>query len=142
MSERELTKQNSKDPTVQSLLDELRPILKGITKASIRDVGIYGCVLRASVAKSFEFAELVYRDPSPEHGFFMTSTLRGICEDLIVLSFVAALSPAKRNEAMSLLMAKISPMVSLHRASSSSQIVLGSLYCSRLRIHPQTLKNG
>lgn len=106
MSEQELAKQRSNDNSIQSLLDELRPTLSGITKASIQDVGIYGCALRASLAKNFEFADFVNRNPPPDHGFFITSTLRGICEDLIVLSFVAALSPADRNEAVSLLMAK------------------------------------
>lgn len=106
MSDAELAKRQSSQPSVQSLLDELRPILSGVTKASIRGVGIHGCALRASVAKSFEFTALVHRDPSLDHGFFITSTLRGMCEDLIVLSFVAPLSPAERNEAVSLLMAK------------------------------------
>ena len=106
MSEVKLAKRQPSQPSVQSLLDELRPILSGVTKASIRRAGIHGCVLRASVAKSFEFAELVHRDPPLDQGFFITSTLRGICEDLIVLSFVAPLSPAERNEAVSLLMVK------------------------------------
>jgi hypothetical protein len=96
----------SNQPRVHSLLEDLRPILSDVTKASIRGVGIHGCALRASVAKCFEFAALVHRDPWPEHGFFITSTLRGICEDLIVLTFVAPLSPDERNEAVSLLMAK------------------------------------
>jgi len=106
MSDAESAKRQSSQPSVQSLLDELRPILRRVTKASIRGVGIHGCALRASVAKSFEFAALVHREPSLDHGFFVTSTLRGICEDLIVLSFLTPLSPGDRNEVVSLLMAK------------------------------------
>ena len=106
MSEAKPGEPQSSQPSVQSLLDGLRPILSDVTRASIRDVGIHGCALRASVAKSLEFAALVYRDPSSDHGFFITSTLRGICEDLIVLTFVAPLSPDNRNETVSLLMAK------------------------------------
>ena len=106
MGEAKSPEGQSSQPTVQSLLDELRPILSGVTKASIHGVGIHSCALRASVAKSFEFAVLVHRDPSLDHGFFITSTLRGICEDLIVLSFLAPLSPGDRDEAVSLLMAK------------------------------------
>ena len=106
MREAKLTRRQLSQPSVQSLLDELRPILSGVTKASIRGAGIYGCVLRASVAKSFEFAELVHCESSLDHSFFMTSTLRGICEDLIVLSFVAQLSPAERDEVVELLMVK------------------------------------
>lgn len=106
MSEPESADQQASQRKVQTLLDELRPTVSGATKASIRGVGIYGCALRAAVAKSFEFAAVVHRDPPPDHGFFITSTLRGLCEDLIVLSFVEPLSPADRNEAVALLMAK------------------------------------
>lgn len=106
MSEAESAKPQTGEPSVQSLLDELRPILSGVTKASLGGVGIHGCALRAAVAKSFEFAAFVHREPSLDHGFFITSTLRGLCEDLIVLSFLTPLSASERNEAVSLLMAK------------------------------------
>ncbi len=106
MSEVKRPEPPSSRPSVQSLLEDIRPILSAVIKASIRGVGIHGCALRASLAKSFEFAELVHRDPSPDHGFFITSTLRGICEDLIALTFVEPLGPDERNEAISLLMEK------------------------------------
>ena len=70
MSEVKLATRQPSQPSVQSLLDELRPILSGVTKASIRRVGIHGCALRASVAKSFEFAEFVHHDLPLDHGFF------------------------------------------------------------------------
>lgn len=90
--------------TTRALLDELKVTVDDIARATIREKGIYGCALRASVAKSFEFTSLAHQDPPPAHGFFITATLRGICEDLITFTFLEALSEDERNEAISLLM--------------------------------------
>ena len=91
-------------PSTRTLLDELQTILCDITRASIAEKGIFGCALRASIAKSFEFTSLAHQDPPPVHGFFITATLRGICEDLIVFTFLDRLSVDDRNQALSLLM--------------------------------------
>jgi hypothetical protein len=106
MNEAEPVTPQAAEQSVQSLLDELRPILSEVTNASIASVGIHGCVLRAAVAKSFEFTSFVHREPSLAHGFFTVSTLRGLCEDLIGLSFLMPLGAPERNEAVSLLIAK------------------------------------
>jgi hypothetical protein len=106
MAESERRATSGIEVNARRLLGQLRPVIKSATCASIRDVGIFGCALRAAVAKSFEFAEFVYAEPTSKHGFFITSTLRGICEDLIVLSFINQVAPAARNEAVELLMAK------------------------------------
>lgn len=90
--------------TVKGLLDVLKRTVNDICHATIHEEGIYGCALRASIAKSFEFASLSYQEPPPAHGFFITATLRGICEDLIAFTFLSSLSEGKRNEAAALLM--------------------------------------
>lgn len=90
---------------MRELLTDLEPIVASVTTAS-DDVGIFGCVLRSALAKSFEFAAFVHADPPPANGFFVTSTLRGICEDLIVLSFINQLEVSERHQVVSLLMAK------------------------------------
>lgn len=97
-------KQNKNTSTILDLLDELRIAVDDIAHATIREKGIYGCVLRASVVKSYEFTSLAYQDPPPEHAFFITATLRGICEDLIAFTFLEGLSKNERNEALTLLM--------------------------------------
>jgi hypothetical protein len=81
--------------TVKGLLDVLKRTVNDICHATIHEEGIYGCALRASIAKSFEFASLSYQEPPPAHGFFITATLRGICEDLI--AFTLARSNLKCN---------------------------------------------
>lgn len=90
--------------TTRALLDELRIVVDDIARATIAEKGIYGCALRASVVKSFEFTYLAYQDPPLAHAFFITSTLRGICEDLITFTFLEGVSEDERNEALSLLM--------------------------------------
>ncbi|MFS2036551.1 DUF5677 domain-containing protein [Polaromonas sp. CT11-55] len=90
--------------TTHGLLNELKVAVDEITRATIHEKGIYGLAIRASVAKSFEFTSLVHQDPPPEHGFFITATLRGICEDLITFTFLESLSEDDRNQALTLLM--------------------------------------
>ena len=90
--------------SVLTLLEKLKITIDSITRATIHDKGVYGCALRASIAKSFEFTCLAYQDPPPTHGFFITATLRGICEDLITFTFLETLSEDERNDALSLLM--------------------------------------
>lgn len=85
-------------------LERLQPIVEDLGIASIDDVGMYGCVLRAALVKSFEFATLANLEEPPSHSFFLTATLRGICEDLIVLTFLCGLSPQDRNDALGMLM--------------------------------------
>ncbi|MCS2609286.1 DUF5677 domain-containing protein [Halomonas dongshanensis] len=90
--------------SAQSMLDELSIVIDQLTRATINDKGIFGCALRACVAKSFEFTSLAHQKPPPPHGFFITATLRGICEDLITFSFLNDLSEVDRVEALHLLM--------------------------------------
>jgi hypothetical protein len=77
-----------------------------ISQVSIADVGMTGILLRASVVKSWEFASFTHRSPAPANGFYLTATLRGICEDLIVLSFLETLSVGDRDTALGLLIQK------------------------------------
>lgn len=90
--------------STNDLLDGLQPIVSEITRATIGEKGIFGCALRASIAKSYEFTSLAYQEPPPAQGFFITATLRGICEDLIVFTFLDGLGADERNKALSLLM--------------------------------------
>lgn len=91
-------------PSVSQLLNELSPLLDGTVRGSIGGVGHYGCALRAAVAKSLEFTRSVWIDPPPSDSFFRTATLRGICENFIVLAFIGQLSPEDQNRAIALLM--------------------------------------
>ena len=60
--------------------------------------------IRASVAKCFEFNLAVRQRKNFEEAFFWMPTLRGICEDLIVLNFVKSMPLADREELIRLIM--------------------------------------
>lgn len=89
---------------VSGALRDLSPWLRRVSRASVQDVGFFGIALRAAVAKSVEFATFVHVQPPRPSGFFLTATLRGICEDLIVLTFLERLSSEDRDAAVRLLM--------------------------------------
>jgi hypothetical protein len=85
-------------------LREIQPFIRTTAQASIRlrDREFVSC-LRASLAKSFEFCLEAYKHRTNHIAFFLVPSLRSICEDLIVLSYLAKMSSADRNELVSLL---------------------------------------
>lgn len=89
---------------ILATLNELKTIMDVVCRGIINEHGIYGCALRACAAKCFEFTLHIYQDPPPINSFFFTATLRGICEDLIVFTYINQLTEAERVEALHLLM--------------------------------------
>lgn len=82
----------------------LRPYLNKLTIGRVKRKSMYLFCVRASLGKCFEFNELVYDKRKAKDAFFWLSSLRGICEDLIVLNFIKGLPPKDRNELIHLLM--------------------------------------
>jgi len=90
---------------VRGRLREIQPFIQTTAQASIRLKGreFVNC-LRASLSKSFEFCLEAYKDRTNHIAFFLAPSLRSICEDLVVLSYLAnKMSRADRNELVSLL---------------------------------------
>jgi hypothetical protein len=57
---------------------------------------VYLATLKSSFVKSYDFARLTHRIPlrrANESSFFMTASLRAICEDIIALKFIATQFP-------------------------------------------------
>ncbi|NKI33615.1 hypothetical protein HFP89_00360 [Wenzhouxiangella sp. XN79A] len=105
MRTEEAAKPGEQEPDLCSHLNQLQDLVDQLGTASIDDVGMYGCMLRAALVKSFEFALVASAEEPLPHTFFLTSTLRGICEDLIALTFISRLEPDDRDEALAHLMA-------------------------------------
>lgn len=83
--------ENERKPTKQeALLGQLAPHIAAAGHGSLTADGPFRCIVRAALVKSFEFA--VHAQEEHAEPFFITSTLRGVCEDVIVLSFLAGLS--------------------------------------------------
>ena len=74
----------SKSPRATIL--KLHGHISEMSVGSLAEHGSYGVVLRAAITKSYEFAKFVLTEHKAP--FFCSATLRGICEDLIVLSFL------------------------------------------------------
>jgi hypothetical protein len=72
------------------LLKDLGLLVTRAGHGSFSAEGPFRCVVRAALVKAFEFAQHARKEHAEP--FFLTATLRGICEDLIVLSFLAPLS--------------------------------------------------
>ncbi len=80
--------------------EEMRQFIEAATKGHVRRRGAFSLALRASLAKSYHFNVVIRqkRFKSEATPFFLVPSLRGICEDLIVLNFVKQMPPTDRDE--------------------------------------------
>lgn len=78
------------------LEDEMERISWGYRK---RD-GTYRMCMRAAFSKAYHFAIFCLSELKEDAAFFALGTLRGICEDLIVLTFLGQLKRKDRDSAM------------------------------------------
>ncbi len=92
----------------RKVLRSLRLEVQEVSAYSLAKDGFYKVALRGAFVKAFEFADLSWRikgKRGDETPFFMASTLRGICEDVIALKFLRKLSRPERDETIKILMA-------------------------------------
>src|SRR5262245_33103925 len=78
-----------RSPDTQVLLRRLRRHVVEMGQGHLDSDGLFRCSVRSALVKAFEFAS--YAQTSVKEPFFVTSTLRGVCEDLITLSFLSPL---------------------------------------------------
>jgi Family of unknown function (DUF5677) len=71
----------------------------------MRKSHVFALSLRASLAKAYELSVEVHTPRKNRSAFFLVPSLRSVCEDLVVLSFVAQMSRTDRNQLVMLLMA-------------------------------------
>jgi hypothetical protein len=76
-------------PDRSGWLRRLRPHVVRLGTGNLVKDGYFVCLSRAAIVKAFEFSR--YAQTKVKEPFFLTATLRGICEDLIVLSFLSTL---------------------------------------------------
>src|SRR5436190_5652651 len=75
----------AKPRELKNIYKSIRPHVKAVTKSTLIKPDFYSIALKAALAKSYDFNAYVTGLRSSSHSFYMTATLRGICEDLIVL---------------------------------------------------------
>ncbi len=78
----------------------LRPFMTKTAVLRNPTKNLYLSCLRASFVKTFEFADFAWRQ-QPEIALFLTSTLRGIAEDLIYLRYLSLHKRVRREQVVS-----------------------------------------
>jgi hypothetical protein len=87
-----------KQRPLPNIYRSLKPHVEEVAKSNLVNPDFYTIVLRAALAKSFDFNSYVSNLGSSSHSFYHTATLRGICEDLIVLKAIHGIPTADRSE--------------------------------------------
>ncbi len=100
-----LAKENSTEVKMEASqiakdLVKLEGFIKKMSKFSNsqQDFPFFSSLVRSSLIKNYEFLKLVYLEDKFDSYFFITSFLRGIVEDIIVLESIHSLSDEKREK--------------------------------------------
>jgi hypothetical protein len=76
-------------PSTAAVLRRMKRHMTKMNVANFNKDGLFRCNVRAGIIKAFEFTLVSQRKQAEP--YFQMATLRGICEDLIVLSFLQGL---------------------------------------------------
>src|SRR5262245_59337316 len=95
-------KREPSEVTQLKRLRRIRSFIQKSTRGSVKKPFFLNC-LRASLSKSFEFCLEAHAGRN-RIAFFLVPSLRSICEDLIVLSYMGKMSSVDRNKLGFLLM--------------------------------------
>jgi hypothetical protein len=106
--ERSMTEKESAPPITLGFGTVFRRIRKreSFTSPPLQDLGdkMYDALVAAALAKCVEFNVVINRSRRyDDEDFLFVSGLRGICEDLIYLSYMTRMSPSVRTELVKLL---------------------------------------
>jgi len=133
--------------------DALKSYIQKAAVGSLRHHQRFSLCIKASLVKCYEFNNRIRDDKRSNDAFFLVPTLRGICEDLIVLNFIKRMPKADREQLIELLMAhelysrfesqdkffsKVRPQQPVLRAKDGDQ-VLADL---KAKIQPIWIRHG
>src|SRR5262245_15137325 len=88
----------------QRLFEKLKPFMDKVAVGRLRPNQLFSLCVKASVAKCYEFNVHARRAPESSNAFFFLPSLRGICEDLIVLNYIKRMPRHDREDLIKLLM--------------------------------------
>lgn len=97
-----------REKSLKSIYNDLSKIVDRDMKLSNKSLrnAYYDFCLKSSFVKLVEFNEFIHSTRKYEFSFFYLATLRGICEDLIVLTFLSKFHKRDRNKLILMLAAK------------------------------------
>lgn len=84
-----MTHKQDSSPTVSRVLEGLRDSILAICHCDLSTDGSYKACVRAALAKNYEVNCLIANHTRPQDAFALTASLRGICEDIICLKYIA-----------------------------------------------------
>lgn len=82
----------------------LNDYIATVARGRIRKGQEFSLCIRASLSKCYEFNLLVWDESKSDGSFFLLPTLRGICEEIIVLNYVQGIPKSERDILFSKLM--------------------------------------
>jgi hypothetical protein len=97
-------KKQAKKKTGIDDIAALTPFVRDLSKGSLSRHSLYTLCIRASLSKCFEFNLALGEIAQSEHSFFAMASLRGICEDLIVLNYLKKMPYEERETLLKALM--------------------------------------
>jgi hypothetical protein len=92
--------------TTKQILEDLQAVVQRCATGNPSRDGSFISSIRAAFAKNFEVNAFIQSHRDPVNAFAITSALRGLCEDIIVLKFLATFTTADRDEAVGVLALK------------------------------------
>ena len=78
----------AKQRELKNIYKSMKPYVKEVAQSTLINPDFYKISLKAALAKTYDFNSYVSGLKSTYHSFYHTATLRGICEDLIVLKAI------------------------------------------------------
>jgi hypothetical protein len=92
--------------SVREVLGSMEELILSTAHGSTREDGFFLACVRAALAKNYEINRFIHDHKPGVHDFAVTASLRGVCEDIIALRFIATFSKEHREEAVAVLMLK------------------------------------
>jgi hypothetical protein len=90
----------------KAILDSLEQLVRRCTTGNVSADGFFLISVRASYAKNYEINRFLQTREAGLNAFAITSVLRGLCEDIIALKWLATFEKRDRDEAVGVMMMK------------------------------------
>src|SRR4051812_34307194 len=91
---------------IRQVLDSIETPIRRCAIGHVKTDGFYLLATRSALAKTFEINRFLRTREAADNAFAVTSALRGVCEDIIVLKWLGTFSKRDRDEAVGILMMK------------------------------------
>jgi hypothetical protein len=88
------------------ILHSLEPVVRKCTVGNVKEDGFFIMSVRAALAKNYEVNRFIHTREASADAFIVTSALRGMCEDIIALKWLATFEKRDRDEAVGVMMMK------------------------------------